>query len=41
LIRKNKAKLGQRAMQPMQYGHARPPIASHVQHDYLARIEGK
>lgn len=38
---KNKAKLRHSAMRGMHYGHAVPPIASHLQHDYLPVIEGK
>ena len=39
--RKNKAKLGRRAMQGAHCGHAGTPIASHLQHDYLPVIEGR
>ena len=39
--RKNAAKLGQTAMRAVHCGHAGNPIASHLQHDYLAVIAGK
>lgn len=40
LTQMNMAKSGQKAMHGAHCGHARPPIASHLQHDYLAVIEG-
>lgn len=39
--RKNAAKLGRTAMRGVHYRHVCAPIASHLQHDYLALIEGK
>lgn len=39
--RKNVAELGREAMRGVHHSHARDPIASHLQHDYLPVIEGK
>lgn len=37
----NMAKLRPQAMRFVQHGHDHPPIASHLQHDYLPVIEGE
>lgn len=39
-VKKNAVELGRRAMHGTHLSHACPPIASHLQQDYLAVIEG-